>query len=346
MQASSAITLAPHRLPMFGSSAGVKFYLITTEEVEPLVQIDRSGGYADYRCVVVDRTTNLEDVIAEELGTPAHILVVTPGILFESPPPHIVGEQRKLAVMACGSTPTSVEAICHFLKVIEESDPAGMSSRAEGIFRLLEETEYLFVEDAKLGTAAKFAHKAGPYEWFEQLGELDWGGQQLVPAGELSVLPLFHGNYDSDQRLEINGTIALHGQPILHSGRPSFLEADQTRIYDRLRIMAEKPVICEIENGQIVSAAGIDGESNDAAQMLNCLFEVDSRYRTIWEVGFGINSQHTMYAGNVGMNEVHGGKFGALHWGLGLTPWTQFHMDIVCPNIRVSAAEGKRILGP
>jgi hypothetical protein len=35
------------------------------------------------------------------------------------------------------------------------------------------------------------------------------------------------------------------------------------------------------------------------------------------------------------MNETFGGTDGALHFGLGLTPYTQYHLDIICPFTRV-----------
>jgi hypothetical protein len=45
------------------------------------------------------------------------------------------------------------------------------------------------------------------------------------------------------------------------------------------------------------------------------------------------------------MNEVHGGTGGMIHFGLGLTPYTQYHLDIICPNTQVLGSNGECIIG-
>jgi hypothetical protein len=44
-------------------------------------------------------------------------------------------------------------------------------------------------------------------------------------------------------------------------------------------------------------------------------------------------------------NEVYGHKNGCIHWGLGLTPRTQYHLDIICPNTIVVNEKGTVIVG-
>jgi hypothetical protein len=53
----------------------------------------------------------------------SHILVAAPECFFQSPPPELLGEQRKLMAMACNSTPITHAAIEHFLRVMEKTDP-------------------------------------------------------------------------------------------------------------------------------------------------------------------------------------------------------------------------------
>ena len=45
------------------------------------------------------------------------------------------------------------------------------------------------------------------------------------------------------------------------------------------------------------------------------------------------------------MNEVYGGTEGCLHWGLGLTPYTQYHLDIISPGTTVYTDAGEVVLG-
>jgi hypothetical protein len=37
---------------------------------------------------------------------------------------------------------------------------------------------------------------------------------------------------------------------------------------------------------------------------------------------------------------------GVLHLGFGLLPFTQYHLDVICPGIRVKSPLGQELLGP
>lgn len=49
--------------------------------------------------------------------------------------------------------------------------------------------------------------------------------------------------------------------------------------------------------------------------------------------------------GNHAMNEVYGGRNGAMHWGLGLTPFTQYHLDIITPGTVIHNHRNEVIFG-
>ena len=87
-------------------------------------------------------------------------------------------------------------------------------------------------------------------------------------------------------------------------------------------------------------------EARDAARYFNMLREIDSRYGVILEMGFGCNFTHELIYSNSAMNEVHGNPTGVLHLGFGLLPYTQYHLDIICPGIRLKSPLGQELLGP
>jgi len=58
-----------------------------------------------------------------------------------------------------------------------------------------------------------------------------------------------------------------------------------------------------------------------------------------------VNTTHEILPGNHAMNEVYGGTHGCLHWGIGLTPFTQYHLDIISPGTTVSNDKGETLLG-
>jgi hypothetical protein len=216
---------------------------------------------------------------------------------------------------------------------------------ADRLFDIGPNSQYLRIVDRKYGTEAVFHHLDESYEWHDQSGVLDWGGQQLAPAGEVSVLPLQHGEYSSQLNLAINGQIAFRGLPILHSGRVNFLRADQARLYESLKTMREHAIIATVKDGNVTDLQCTHPDAAPAKHTLEAMFWSDSRYRRIWEVGFGINLSLTMVPGNVAMNETYGGENGVVHFGLGLTPYTQYHLDIICPHLLILTDNDEVFLG-
>jgi hypothetical protein len=181
--------------------------------------------------------------------------------------------------------------------------------------------------------------------WFEQSGGLQWGEQVMGPGGEISVLPLGFAEFSASRRLPINGEIALRGQPIVHGGAASFLRADQARLFQAINCLHEHALIATLRNGVVTKLSATHPRVQPALQLLNALCSIDSRYAILWEIGFGLNTTLSMLPGNHAMNEVYGGSHGVLHWGLGLTPHTQYHLDFLCPSAQVRNPQGALLLG-
>jgi hypothetical protein len=336
------IVIRPHKYRQFGLSENQNFYLITEASLVDKFVIEADDSYE--RCeVIVHAGDDFSAVLGLTLE-PANVLVICPEHFIASVEPHQVGH-RKLAIMATNSTETSLSAIKHFLRVIEQSNPCEQRDFANFFFDTMERVEYLKIIDTKHGTAAKFLHLNDDYEWYEQGGLLEWGQQQIVPSGELSVLPIFHGNFSSEHRFQIDGQLVFRGYPIVHSGKGFCARDEQTRIYEGLSVLENYPVIATIKNGLIISLEALDSAAEPAKAMLEELFAVDPHYQFVWEVGFGINTALNLWRGNNAMNEVYGGDNGVLHWGFGLTPFTRYHLDIICPDSVVLGNTGEILIG-
>ena len=339
------ITIHPGRLRQFGPGDGVAFCLLTNTDIADRFVIEEDGSHSSYQVTTYDREGMIAELLADTIPEPAHILVASPNIFFRSPRQELIGPKRKLIAMACNSTPTPPEALAHFIGVIERTDPYEQEAFADGFFARGQATEHLEFVDEAYGTSAIFDHLDESYQWNQQAGPLEWGEQQIAPAGEISVLPVDIWEFDPDLRLSINGTFAFRGLPILHSGEPSFLRKDQSRIFGKLRCIRDHAVIATVKNGEITALAATHKDVEPAAKMMETMFAVDSRYRILWELGFAINTALDLLQGNYAMNEVYGGTNGAMHFGLGLTPYTQYHLDIICPNTKVLGADGSLVLG-
>lgn len=343
--AAQPIVVDPARIRQFGPAAGVSFVLITNPEHAGSFRIETDAPYEDVRIVVTEEGGDFEKLLHEKVPEVAHVLVASPEAFFESPPEDVIGPRRKLLAMACNSTPTDLEVIRHFLRVIERTDPEAQESFAERFFEKVEDAEYLRIVNESQGTELRFDHLSEDYVWNQQAGTVEWGTQQICPAGEISVLPIEIRSFSSSLSLALNGEITLHGHPILHNGTPSFLRSDQARLHRELDGISRHPMVATVKGGVVTDLRPTSPECAPAMRALEAMFHVDSRYRIVWEIGFAVNVTLDLLPGNHAMNEVYGGSNGCLHWGLGLTPYTQYHLDIISPGTRVLTDAGVTVLG-
>lgn len=343
---TAPLEIHPERLRQFGSQQGGTFALVTTPDISDLISVDQgTSGYSSCQKILMQPGERFETLLADRIPEPAHILAVCPGTFFESPSSDLLGPQRKLMAMACNSTPTDPEIIRHFLAIMESTDPDEQAAFSDTFFELLEESEELHYVDTKRGTSASFQHLSEGLVWNQQAGPLEWGEQQIVPSGEISVLPVEITEFAENLHLPLEGEIVFRGYPILHNGTPSFTRGDQRRIYDQLKCLNDHAVIAQVNKGIITSVRPADKGAQPAADMLNAMFEVDARYRIVWEIGHALNTSLDLLPGNHAMNEVYGATQGCLHWGLGLTPYTQYHLDIISPDTTVYVDSGTVVLG-
>jgi|HubBroStandDraft_1064217.scaffolds.fasta_scaffold01131_6 hypothetical protein len=342
---ASRLTIDPTKLRQFGDSQGSVFCLVTNHGLEDEITVVKSGEYDDYRTVLLEPGEHFEDILEKRIPEPAHVLAVSPNAFFESPSPEALGPRRKVMGMACNSTPTSLDVIHHFLGIMEKTSPVEQDEFSDKFFDRLESAEYLVYVDEKRGTRATLQHLDENLVWNQQAGSVDWGEQQIMPSGEISVLPIEITEFDEALHLPLEGEITIRGYPILHSGTPSFSRTDQARIHQRLTSLYGHAVVARVENGTIVDLRPATPDGQSAVTMLANMFEVDSRYRIVWEMGHALNTSLDILLGNHAMNEVYGATEGCLHWGLGLTPYTQYHLDIISPDTTVYTDNGELVLG-
>ncbi|MEV5749475.1 hypothetical protein AB0L00_16790 [Actinoallomurus sp. NPDC052308] len=342
---TESIVVDPAKLRQFGDPMDSVFCLVTNPEYMDQISIVENGGYRDYLKIPFKTGERFEEVLPDRVPEPAHVLAISPAAFFESPMPEQLGPRRKLMGMACNSTPTTMKTIKHFIDVMQRTSPEEQDAFSNGFFDKLERADHLVYVDERHGTRATLQHLQPGLVWNQQAGALEWGEQQIVPSGEISVLPTQIVEFHEDLHLPIEGEICFRGYPILHSGTPSFSRRDQARLHSRLSSMNLHGVIATVEKGVITSLRAHNSGAQSAVDMLNTMFEVDSRYRIVWEMGHALNTSLDILPGNHAMNEVYGGTDGCLHWGLGLTPFTQYHLDIISPDTTVYTDTGEVVLG-
>lgn len=341
-----SIIVNPGRIRQFGETEGSIFCLVTNPELAESLKIDESASYSDYRTVLLSAGESFDDLLRDgTIPENSHTLVISPYRFFASPDSELLGPRRKLLGMACNSTPTTPEVIRHFLGVVERTSPTEQDAFSEKFFELAESTDHLVYVDERHGTRAVLDHFDDSLVWNQQAGSLEWGSQQILPSGEISVLPAQILDFDENLYLPLEGEIAIRGYPILHSGTPSFTRKDQARLQARFAQLHTEAVVARVTKGTIQDLRPFRKEGHDIADLFNTMFEVDSRYTLVWEIGHALNTSLDLLPGNHAMNEVYGGTDGCLHWGFGLTPYTQYHLDVVAPDTTVYTESGEVVLG-
>ncbi|KST65159.1 hypothetical protein [Mastigocoleus testarum] len=351
----NTIPIYPSRFRQFGEVEGSTFYLVTNSSLLNLFSIIPDKSYKDFKKLTYDPGDSFLKILREQISEYAHILVIAPECLFESVHPNNLAGNRKLLIFPCNSAPTSIEAIEHFLRCGEKTDPKEQEKTANQFFERGESANVLKLIDEEYQTIAKFHHLHDTYTWHEQLGVMNWGEQQIFPSGEIAcfLVGLNDAVNDTERKLDrlsnskfdLNGEIPLKGYPVVHSGPPSFLRSDQERIYQKLSTFNEHAVIATVKEGIVVDIKATHSSAKPALEMLESMFTVDSRFRQIFEIGFAINKHLEIFTQNSAMNEVYGGDNGCVHFGLGMLPHTQYHLDLICPNIKVLGKNDEVILG-
>lgn len=341
------VVIRPDRIQVLGDDKASSFCLVTNTEYLDAFHIAESPKYAQTKVLAFDDGQCFEDLLRMEIAEDAHVLTILPNCLLHSVADKDLG-RRKLLIMACRSgRTTDLRAIEHFLRAGEQTDPTEQEEFSQRFFTKGEVAPYLALVDREYETRARFNHLHDEYEWHEQLGVVEQGGQQVYPAGEIAcfLVPLKIQELDRATRFDVDGRLALRGRLIVQSGPPSFLVEDQERIYERLATMENHAVLLDVEQGDVVRVEATHSHCRPAADVFEALFEVDSRFRRIYEFGFAFNRHAEPWPGNSAMNEVCGGDSGQLHIGLGMLPHTQYHIDLFLAGTEVLGRDDELIFG-
>ncbi|CAJ61065.1 MULTISPECIES: hypothetical protein [Frankia] len=299
---------------------------------------------------VVHRTLEADESLQDALGdqripADADVFVVCPDRFLVSPEPALVGAQRRIAVMPCGSTPVTDAQVAYFLSVVEQTDPADLETRADTLFEALGEADHVTLADLAGHASARFVI-SGDYEWNQQAGALAAGEQQIAPAGEASAVPTDLYRFDTSRRLGLDGQIALRGAPIVHRGDDPAVLAEQARLFDDLDVLRTATVVLHLADGMVTDCHAVNAAGKRAVDALAELFAADEAYRVVWEFGIGLNPVFEQQPGNCGMNEMYGAADGIVHLGFGLTPTTRYALTFTCADTVLSDPAGTRLAGP
>jgi hypothetical protein len=345
--------------PIFGEPTDARFLALFSKSIFDLIELKGQSDYAEVRAFPAN-ANEIPGVIAT-LDGPHHIFCITSDSPFTSPLPDQLADS-KLGVLPLFSTGFSVPKLEKALEIIFQLDYGSQYARSKELLSYLTEFDKITFEFGKHQTTLDLSSSGSQTYFFNQSGSIESGRQSVLPNGEVSLLTDGHGRYSSQSRFAMDGEIVLHGYPILHRGHcpcrticaQTLCEAKQPnemnyqaerryvstetqeRIFWDLEAMAKYACLARVKDGVIESMRTFNG-SNSFVKRLNRMFESDENYRKIHEIGFGLNPcKGFFYGGNFLPNEM---RFG-VHFGLGLTPYTEFHLDLACLPVSVFVRSG------
>ncbi|MEU5053124.1 hypothetical protein [Streptomyces sp. NPDC021096] len=328
----------------FGDPRGT-FCLITDEAGLTSVRCLPGEGYERVLHLALPPGQSLGELLAERVPADADVLVACPGRFIGSPAPGELGA-RRLSVLPAGSTPLTGGHVRYFLQSAARTDVAGQEAAAEEFFERAGASERLLITDDTAGSEAEFDHGVGDCVWNQQAGVLGPGEQQIFPAGKLSVTAAEITVFSPEARLAgLRGTLTLRGWPIVHRHADPADEPEQRRLFEALAPLVSHAVHLEVNGGTIDRVTPAEAGARPAAEALETLLAAQPLYRTVWELGFGINTGTEVMPANCGPNEVHGARHGVLNLGIGVTPTTRFALAFLCPRSSLLTADGTPLLG-
>lgn len=340
------VTVQPSSFRQFGTPADT-FCIVVDEEFVDEFSVAPAAPYTRCMIVPIGPDGDLGKLLSADIPATADVVAICRRAFLSSPDAATIGPGRRIVVLPCASTPVTADQIRYFLRVIERTDPAAQEAVADRFFEAVKNASHLRIIDAEHGTSCRFDPFGGGYVWNQQAGFLGPGEQQIAPAGELSVLPMDITEFDEDRRLALSGTLVLLGWPIVHAGYDRALDTEQADLYERLVPLRRNPLTLTVEDGRItdVRDAGGTAEGTALVAVFDELFTEEPRYRSIWELGFGINTGMEVSPANCGLNETYGAADGVVHIGLGLTPFTKFALTFICPTASLVDDAGTLVLG-
>jgi hypothetical protein len=318
----------------FPRQRGRKLVLVLDEDVPPVlgrVVGDPSVVPGAYDSVEVHRYSGQPAQVEAVVGNRRDVLVLFLSSEFRHVARALLGDGR-IAAVTCFSldSPVLVE---RYLRVVVASHYDEQARFDERFTRLLASASSIRFRSPSAPRCKEVTaelRSLARCRWFSLSGSIPFGGQAVLPTGEISALTDRSGAFGR-LGFDLDGEVMLRAMPIVHRGSADVSSRDAEAMYHDLALLADEPAVVVLDRGWVVELRPEDPARLRGTAALERLFVRDDRFRKVHEVGFGSNSAVRLVAANFFPNERHRG----VHFGLGLGGHTDFHIDLVCPQVEI-----------
>ena len=339
-------------IPIYGDCSNVNFTALLSGVLKGNVEFINREGYEKFEVVFIEGEKMTEFINSLPCDQ-YHVFCISCDASFKSPPK--ASKNIKLGVLPMYSTGFTFEKLSKALNIIYEIEYDSIYSKSIKIINEIQNSDEIEFINNEYGTSATL-DLCAPFQrlyYFNQTGNIDWGQQTVLPNGEFSILTDYHGEYSYNSKFVLNGELLINGFPILHKGscpctsfqkpinchneecevvtRSKITDLAQNFVFKRLSDIYHNKYIFHLKNG-IVSEITPINEKDEFFYQIQELMNVDFQYQKIHEIGFGLLDRNYFFPENFLPNELLKG----VHFGLGLTPYTDYHIDLACSALDIS----------
>lgn len=343
-----AICINPDKLVYFQERECRDFYLIIPKEASQYFNLLPSKKYRTSNIIHSENFVDIDDILLNKIEKNSDVFLI-PMQIFSRPFPKntSISNTMRVIVLACSNSYHSICEINHFISMCYQANPQKQIEFSNQYFATLERansSELLIENNITNHTATLLIDDHITFN--EIYGFVNKGKQQLVPNGEIALFSTKSPQEDKTgqhSKLKLNGTIVLNGRPLVQQQAPSPYVIPEliNQIYQELQDIELYPIELQIKDGVISELRPLNNHSSRGLNMLQSLFQVDSRLRILTEIGCAFNTALIPYPGNSAMNETYSTERGSVHFGIGNRN-TLYHIDFVSPATRIRV--GQKIL--
>ncbi len=333
-----SIIIEPDRIDYLRLDRAKTFCVVTTPALKSKLSIATSTHYEKVMIATIATDQPIDDFLAQQSATNTDYFFLPYGYTIPNltaSKEYLAKDCKFLALRCLPTTPIDIDDIHYFLKNIMNTSPEMYIAKADTFFSAIENRDKIIYADNNHKTQATLTVDNSCL-WGEAYGDLRAGESGVIPCGEIA---LTHVNFKDNKPhpLPLNGEIVLQGLPIIHHYNLTSAAAiaKQAALYNALTVLQQAPVIATVTNGVITTLTALDKKAEPAIDALENLFNENKYYRTIIEVGHGLNHTAKLAKKNCSMNESFGGNDYCIHYGLGHMRFSDFHVDVICQNTRI-----------
>lgn len=339
------LEIYPDKLQCFDSDGDSElFVLLASSELKETIKLHTSNRYKRLKLLFCNPDKTIQSILDQTELKQADILFMQYKMnsLSSLRALKLSPKQRLVILNDRKKFPVTLETVKNCLDIAYNTNSDEFELKRDTLFEKLGTSPHIDYVNANTNTRARLTLSSSCL--FSCIfGQIKPGEISVCPAGEMA---LCHEKFQDEKahQLEISGEITLHGTTILHG--MSYKKSDyQKELFEQLNKLKNAPVIATIKHGIITDLRPYTKEAKEPLAAIERLFKDNNDYRTLIEIGHGMNSAVKLRDENCAANEFYANNGICVHFGIGNPDLNHiFHLDILCPDTKMEDHEGNNIM--